>query len=907
MNGFLQTSKCTYLMLFLLCILIGLSSNVLAYKDTFHSRLTELAVQNAKISSYVSENLGFELSERFLEKTAEDWITYGSLREDQPFGLKAVHHFENPVSPAYGYERYLTDAPFWFDTEPSALDRAEYDHDEGYSWEDAKEYYYLALTSQDKADRDKYFAMTFRAVGQVLHLLQDMGTPAHVRNDSHVLPGFYGTDAYEHFITDVPPEIPGEVPIPPPPYFSGFEHYWDSDKQANVYGDGLAEYANRNFVSDDTIFKDPDDERHYFAYPRKEDTNYDAIFACAEDGEWDETEYVVPITGVYEPSVFAAVRHLTAYVADQEMIYVWEKGCCMDETVAHEYALKLIPMTISYSAGLINYVFRGKMNAGMTMIRYPSNSGDYRLSLTIVNATGKDTEEQDDDEAMTNGTLSLYYEKLDGTYEFVSDRSGFSLASGTSFKWILSKYFGNEGGPEWPKGKFILVFRGNLGTESGAVIGKIMDIGQSMLAVDSANNHVLRVGIAESVAAGIPVVLGSFHPYDENGQLISAGITAVRECRDKPGCPNAIYVGFSDKKIRAYNPFHFGLMTIDGQWYVNTPEIPGGIADPENYSSAESNTVYIGGSPRRICRETFGSESVDYPEFIPDDFCEIGGSYYVCSNALKKLCRFEGYGNYRIEYMNYNWNCSLGDHGPVAISDASDAFHPNEPGMLNLFAIGENNMVYRIGLPQVEVSDLDGYYGDWVAAAYKHGDRASGEPEGSEWGKAVQSTPMFEVGGFEIWVGNNCNSWDADIIRNFKRWQITNLSDAPLEQLYWRDRLCGYDCDELELYSGTGIGESLESSDWDALDVFAGKISGIVTNLDPWDDDSFPMYAVSVSPALINNGCLDLCLRVPDDESSPGCPGGKAIIFWDWLNGGCYGYLDARGALTIRELFSLNQ
>ncbi len=204
-----KTSRNTWGLLLTWVFVITSSNISFAYEVDFHHELTELTIQNSKLSTYLNENLMFGLSEQFLgpgfwvtpifiTRTVQDWITYGSWREDNPIGWRAVHHFENPVAPAYGYERYLTDlsCPDGISTEPSALDRAENADDnwEGYSWEDAKEYYYLALTSQNKAARDKYFAMTFRAVGQVLHLLQDMGTPAHVRNDSHVLPGFYGTE-----------------------------------------------------------------------------------------------------------------------------------------------------------------------------------------------------------------------------------------------------------------------------------------------------------------------------------------------------------------------------------------------------------------------------------------------------------------------------------------------------------------------------------------------------------------------------------------------------------------------------------------------------------------------------------------------------------------------------------------
>lgn len=36
-----------------------------------------------------------------------------------------------------------------------------------------------------KAERDKYWATLFRALGDIVHLIQDMGQPQHTRNDQH--------------------------------------------------------------------------------------------------------------------------------------------------------------------------------------------------------------------------------------------------------------------------------------------------------------------------------------------------------------------------------------------------------------------------------------------------------------------------------------------------------------------------------------------------------------------------------------------------------------------------------------------------------------------------------------------------------------------------------------------------
>lgn len=45
-------------------------------------------------------------------------------------------------------------------------------------WSDARDYFYKALTATNNNDRETYFAKTFQAIGQVLHMLEDMSVPA---------------------------------------------------------------------------------------------------------------------------------------------------------------------------------------------------------------------------------------------------------------------------------------------------------------------------------------------------------------------------------------------------------------------------------------------------------------------------------------------------------------------------------------------------------------------------------------------------------------------------------------------------------------------------------------------------------------------------------------------------------
>ncbi len=68
-----------------------------------------------------------------------------------------------------------------------------------WSWHDARRMYYQALTEPDPVRREALLAATFRALGQIMHLVVDASVPEHVRNDEHPLgttPFFWSYDAW---------------------------------------------------------------------------------------------------------------------------------------------------------------------------------------------------------------------------------------------------------------------------------------------------------------------------------------------------------------------------------------------------------------------------------------------------------------------------------------------------------------------------------------------------------------------------------------------------------------------------------------------------------------------------------------------------------------------------------------
>ena len=138
---------------------------------------------------------------------------YGSNPQDDPNGqiIRVLNHFYDPAnnSPLTvgGRNLWLTKpAPTWAMgstdafSSPNTADTSRRNH---FTVFDAREAMYRALTGMDaqgittgssETIRKYYWATTFRALGDVLHLNQDMAQPQHRRNaHDAVLAGFTGT------------------------------------------------------------------------------------------------------------------------------------------------------------------------------------------------------------------------------------------------------------------------------------------------------------------------------------------------------------------------------------------------------------------------------------------------------------------------------------------------------------------------------------------------------------------------------------------------------------------------------------------------------------------------------------------------------------------------------------------
>jgi hypothetical protein len=153
-----------------------------------HRKINEYILQNTFngffFDDYLKKHLGVQegvktnFKRDSLNQPVFRWLSDGGEFEDSPSGCfphwRSRNHFHNPID--------NTGFSGWWDTGifsgMSALNWISQPINSqecgSYSWNDARQYYYAALTSSDKATRETNFAQASRAVGQAMHLVQDL-------------------------------------------------------------------------------------------------------------------------------------------------------------------------------------------------------------------------------------------------------------------------------------------------------------------------------------------------------------------------------------------------------------------------------------------------------------------------------------------------------------------------------------------------------------------------------------------------------------------------------------------------------------------------------------------------------------------------------------------------------------
>jgi len=558
-----------------------------AYELETHADLSQAALLSSVLSqpsSAVLTDLGLEESVNIdrqfpgssgVESSITQLFRTGARFEDS--FPRPRHHFYDPFNnrplTILGIEVGRT-SPDWALEDGGQISGILGIGAQDFSFVDARGYLFKALTLPSEADRKKNFGLTFQTLGQVIHHLQDMAQPQHVRNDAHLdnlslfgleninpfaNPSLYElwTDGNRGSLTSL---FTGYAPTYSPSDRNTFNvprNLWHTPG-----GKGIADFTNRNFVSAGTNFDKPG----LFASPVLDEgnkTERDIQQLCADAnppcrnanltgtitfyGNPVDDRYSggPPVNNPFASSLSIFDRDLTK--AGQSRIFTLNR---FNFSAAHSF---LIPRAVGYSAGLINYFFRGKID----FVPDPANPGGF-----LIQNLGPEP---------IKGQFALYYDDRNGERHPVPGAGGNALVWDTTVLLASASGMLNAGAslpvpgftpPTNPAPKtiaeYMLVFSGEMGEERadaasnarGAVVGKMVKNpyqGGLYLAGLDANNNVLSLKVDPS---GVTVLSG----FD-----ISKADAAH---------PNGVFVGNSGK----FDPLQHVLATMAFQGFNVIPK-----------------------------------------------------------------------------------------------------------------------------------------------------------------------------------------------------------------------------------------------------------------------------------------------------------------------------------------------
>ena len=404
--------------------------------------------------------------------TLPDLFACGAMYEDVP-GSRSLNHFFDPahqgrpLTLSFGYQPG-DPSPDW------ALQDNNSNSKQQFSYRHARRYFFEALTTPGPASlaggRNDSWGLLFQSLGQVVHHIQDMAQPQHTRNDPHAdwfdplgdkeLGQLRHPSRFERHGTSrrggaKVANALGQAIVPVfPKYAQHFRlprDFWTGADR------GLADYSNKNFVSQGTNFiaaasgAAMANPQFGSPVPLPNPTTLAPTEAfspepvppivtslCAHAGAYClmtfyANQWSDPLTG----TPIANPRASTESIFDEDLrtavYYNAENG---QVTTTRIFALNelnfnaaldlLVPRAVAYSAGLINYFFRGEMelllpDEGIYSIvdhhaqRCKDACGFTKIKLKLKNTTPN--------ESMSSGALravakfhrnSCYAENLSG-------------------------------------------------------------------------------------------------------------------------------------------------------------------------------------------------------------------------------------------------------------------------------------------------------------------------------------------------------------------------------------------------------------------------------------------------------------------------------------------------------------
>lgn len=412
------------------------------------------------------------------------------------------------------------------------------------TWPSARVFQHGALTLEGKWYRERCIAKMLFELGHVLHLNQDKSQPDHVRNDNHANESHRYIENYGHrclAMVETNANLRAAL-------FSlrqrgwgywrtnGFVKlldFWDRGKYTNglavvLAADagggadmklGLAEFSNGNYLGEDATYPEylKVTNVHRFPFPsRNSSTTWNQVSRDLLSGR-DTTQYRDGSTGnriylrksadgvvVPHHSVLTYLDTVTLGSSPGFSRTMGPPGI-NDERVLYDYHTNLIPKAVEYSAGILDYFFRGRLEV------YCLDVQGQTVSFCVRNLSGA---------ALSGGTFGLYGDDatsgLRGPISLLDPQWGPGDTLGTNEARTLSF-------PDvYPNvTNYVLVYQGTIGTNStgGALDPADAGIGIATThfapITQSGENGPVRVWVAPDDAGrqGIELMRNVTDPY----------------------------------------------------------------------------------------------------------------------------------------------------------------------------------------------------------------------------------------------------------------------------------------------------------------------------------------------------------------------------------------------------------
>ena len=253
----------------------------------FKNHLFVLNGNNQLPGSFISEGGWFDIKEEQMSITPAEWIVHGGYSADEPEIKASFRHFYDPTESKGN--RYLHDHLDKLGSVNPRIDHLDWalDHsDHQYNWKNGKAAMMSALQSDDKDFRKEEMAFAWRALGETLHMIADMGCPAHVRDDAHAAETSTGyrlgsPDPYEENVEALSKVLGIKEYFPNGKLDTDLQSKFRNAQTVNEIAIELAKYTNENFFTTQTISGSSvvpliHPEKTY-ASPRLDDCTYDEV------------------------------------------------------------------------------------------------------------------------------------------------------------------------------------------------------------------------------------------------------------------------------------------------------------------------------------------------------------------------------------------------------------------------------------------------------------------------------------------------------------------------------------------------------------------------------------------------------------------------------------------------------